>query len=52
MLNNTRLNVYKYAYTVRIKNHEKIEDIDKEYMEKAKLTKEDIEQIHHALGLE
>ena len=51
MLGPTRLMVYKYAYTVRLEQGETLEDIDNSYLELKRLTEEDVEQIHNALGL-
>ena len=51
MLNSTRLKVYINAYNVRLNRGESIEKIDNDYLNLKRLKKEDIEQIHKAIGL-
>ena len=44
-----RFKVYIHAYTVRLRHGEKLEDIDKEYLERKRLTETEIELVHEKL---
>ena len=48
-MTNTKLKVYLNAYIIRLNRGEKLEDIDNDYLELKKLTKEDIDRIHAEL---
>ena len=49
MLSPTRLKVYLYAYTVRMKKGESMLSIDTDYLSNKELKKDEIEQIHREL---
>lgn len=49
MLNESRMKVYINAYTVRLQRGEKLEDIDKDYIEMKRLTEKDVKEIHSKL---
>ena len=51
MLNNSRIKVYINAYTVRLNKGEKLEDIDKDYIDLKRLTVEDVKEIHKRLKM-
>lgn len=51
MLNNSRIKVYINAYTVRLNKGEKLEDIDKDYIDLKRLTPDDVKEIHKRLKL-
>lgn len=51
MLGPTRLMIYKHAYTVRLEQGERLEEIDQSYLRLKRLTEEEVKQIHNALGL-
>ena len=51
MINNTRLQIYKKAYWTRLNRGEKLEDIDKDYLNLKRLTQEDIDLIHKELKI-
>lgn len=51
MLNNSRIKVYINAYTVRMNKGEKLEDIDKDYIDLKRLTPEDVKEIHKRLKM-
>lgn len=50
MLSEMRMKVYINAYNVRLERGEKLEDIDNDYLNLKRLTKEDIQKIHAMLG--
>ena len=49
MLTPTRLKVYLYAYTLRMKKGERLSEIDHDYLSNKELKQDDIEQIHREL---
>ena len=51
MLNTSRIKVYINAYTVRLERGESLEDIDKDYINMKRLTKEETQEIHKRLKL-
>lgn len=51
MLNSSRTKVYLNAYTIRLQRGEKLEDIDKDYLDLKRLTQADIKEIHKKLKL-
>lgn len=48
-MNATKFKIYLNAYHVRLSRGEKLEDIDKDYLQLKKLKKEDIDIIHNKL---
>ncbi len=51
MLNDSRIKVYINAYTVRLNKGEKLEDIDKDYLDLKRLTESDVKDIHKRLKI-
>lgn len=49
MLNTSRMKVYINAYTVRLERGESLEEIDKDYLDLKRLTKDEINEIHKRL---
>ena len=52
MLGETRLKIYRHAYSVRMAKGESVSKIDKSYLDMKRLTEEEVKQIHISLGLE
>ena len=46
MLNTSRMKVYINAYTVRLEHGESLEEIDKDYLDLKRLTKDEINKIN------
>ena len=45
-----KFKIYLNAYLIRINRGEKLEDIDRDYLNLKKLTKADIEKIHKKIN--